>query len=282
MEPASDQSDSETDSNRPPTPKFTTGRFRALLTIRPFVIGCSIAILLLLIILSYLNLIFGILMLGLIVMALLYVYPSNILKTFAQANGYDYLPEGFVDSQTGLIFSIGYGPDFKDIVYGLYGDWPFFLFIYSYSMGQEEDSKRYSRTVLHLNFQAELPALVLRKDNVLQMVVSEGESLKANGYNEKLDLEGDFDKHFQVFIRPDTQEEVLSVLTPDVMELVMQFEKCEIEITADGKLYVYYHSVVRHNQELINAYSIVEALTPKISAYINREQELHPDIKVDS
>jgi hypothetical protein len=279
MNPATEQQNTSPENNPTPTPQLNISRFSRLTSNRPLIIGMLITGLLILGILVFINPIYGITAFCLAFVAFVFIYPDNFLQSFAQANNYTYLDDGFVDEQTGLIFSIGYAPDFREIVYGLYGDWPFFLFIYSYSMGYDENSKRYSRTVLHLNFEAELPAFVLRKQNLLQVVEDEGESLKTNGYTEKLDLEGDFDQYFQVFIRPDTQDDVLSVLTPDVMELVIKLTKCEVEMTADGKLYVYYHSVVRHKQELVDAYSVVETLTPKISAYINRQQQLHPEIE---
>lgn len=199
---------------------------------------------------------------------------GNLFKDFAKANNYTYVAQGFVENQSGVIFSIGFGPAYDDIVYGLYKDWPFFLFLYSYSMGYEENSRRYARTVLSIDFVTELPAFVLRKHKLLQVFEEEGESLKEHGYIEKLALEGDFDTYFQVFIRPDTQVEVLTILTPDVMELVMKLDKYEIEVTADGKIYVYFHSAVRHQQELENTYAIIGTLVPKIQAYLNKQQEL--------
>jgi hypothetical protein len=278
MNPPTEQQQASPDNSPTNTPQLNISRFHRFLSNRPLFFGVLLGGLLILIALVYSNPLYGITAVCLAFVGFVFIYPDNLLKSFAQANHYTYLSDGFVAEQTGLIFSIGYGPAFREIVYGLYGDWPFFLFIYSYSMGYEENSKRYSRTVLHLNFQAELPAFVLRKQNLLQIVEDEGESLKTSGYTEKLNLEGDFDQYFQVFIRPDTEVDVLSVLTPDVMEIIIKLKKCEVETTTDGKLYIYYHRVVRHRQELIEAYSIVEALTPKISTYINREQAIHSDV----
>jgi hypothetical protein len=201
-------------------------------------------------------------------------FSGDLFENFAKSNNYSFMPQGFVVNQTGLIFTIGYGPEFSDIVYGTYKDWPFGLFVYSYSIGDQEDGRRYARTVLEIDFTTALPAFVLRKHKLLQILEEEGESLQSHGYTEKVELEGDFDSYFQVFIRPDSQIEVLTILTPDVMELVMKLDRYEIELTEDGKLYVYFHSVAKRKEELENTYKIVGTLVPKIQAYIDRQASI--------
>jgi len=201
-------------------------------------------------------------------------FSSNILKNFARTNGYRYLAQGFIADQTGLIFTIGYGPEYSDIVYGLYKSWPFGLFVYSYSVSEQENSRRYARTVLVIDFTAPLPAFVLRKHKLLQIFEEEGESLKSHGYTERLALEGDFEDSFQVFIKPDTQVEVLTILTPDSMELIMKLDKYEIEMTNDGKLYVYFHAIAKRKEELANTYMIIGTLIPKIQSYLDRQEAI--------
>jgi hypothetical protein len=202
-------------------------------------------------------------------------YPLDIFWTFAATNNFQFIEDGIVDGQTGYIFSIGFGSEFTDIVFGIYRYWQFCAFIYEYSLTQDEDSRRFSRTVLVINFEYELPSFVLRKHVLLQVFENENESLQLNGYTEIIHLEANVDKYFRVHINADTQIEVLSILTPDVMELVLELNKFEIELTLDGKLYVYNHKVLKSKQRLQDTFSIVASLVPKIEAYSARQAETH-------
>lgn len=259
-------------------PRFDNmGRLRRILLNKLVVAGLLVFVLVLVgpITMTYTNTMYEVVVVCIGFCYLVIFYPNNLLRSFAKDNHYSYLKQGFVDNQTGLIFDIGYAPEFDDIVYGMYRNWVFFLFLYSYSIGYEENSKRYSRTVLSIDFLSPLPSFVLRKHHLLQILEEEGESLRANDYTEKIHLEGDFDDYFQVFIKAETQLDVLTILTPDVMEIVMTLDKYEIEMTSDGKLYIYCHGFMHHKHDLLNTYTIIEALVPKIAAYIGRQQDIH-------
>jgi hypothetical protein len=201
----------------------------------------------------------------------IFINRSSLLKSFAKDNGYNYQKETVIEDQSGLIFGIGNTPEFNDIVYGLYQSWPFFIFLYSYALSYEKDAKRYVTTVMTLDFLTDMPAFVLRKHHLFEILEVESITLKARGYTEMLHLEGDFDDHFQVYIKPSTEVDVLTLLTPDVMQLMLSLDKYEVEMSADGNLYIYCHGVMKHKQDLQNTYAIVEALVPKITAHINPE-----------
>jgi hypothetical protein len=276
MEPSTSSQDNQTAENNPSdTPSRSTAvRLKTFLPTK-HLIFCLVALMIGGFLSAvYLNAFYIMVAICIGILAFVFIYSSDPLKSFAQANNYGFLSYGFLPDQSGLIFDIGYGPEFSDIVYGLYRNWPFYLFVYSYSIDDQESSKRYARTVLSIDCMAPLPSFVLRKYRLLQIFEEEGESLRAHGYTQKIELEGDFDKYFQVFIKPDTQVEVLTILTPDFMELIMKLDQYEIEVTEDGKLYVYYHSTIKRKQDLTDTYAIIETLVPKIEAYVSRQQEI--------
>jgi hypothetical protein len=98
------------------------------------------------------------------------------------------------------------------------------------------------------------------------MYLTEGrmEVLAAQGYTQHLQLEGAFNRYFTVYIRPNTATAVLSLLTPDVMELLVQLRKYEVELSDDGTLYVYSDGYLTEQQELETMYRFMSALAPKI------------------
>jgi hypothetical protein len=67
----------------------------------------------------------------------------------------------------------------------------------------------------------------------------------------------------------------LSILTPDVMQILIGLDKYELELTDNGIFYVYCHGYITKKQALIDIYKIVEAVTPRIGRYATREQVLN-------
>jgi hypothetical protein len=200
-----------------------------------------------------------------------YFYENDLFKAFATTNGFSFVKKGQLINQTGLIFNIGRGQRYEDVVTGSYQGHPLLLFIYRYTIGYGRNSHTFHRGVMSINFGTRLPAFVLRRHH-LAFLEEEGESLKSRGYTEKINLEGDFNKHFQVFIRPTTQDDVLCVLTPDIMEMLIGLDKYEVEMTDNGDLNVYSRSYITKKQGLIDIFKIIEAIAPKIGDYANRQK----------
>lgn len=199
----------------------------------------------------------------------------DIFEAFALSNGYQYQKDGQLSEQTGIMFYISNANMYQNVVYGTYQQWPFYLFNFNYTVGESaQNSHTYFRTVMTINFFTRLPAFFLRKHNVLQMLKEEGEALQSFGYTEKIELEGDFRDHFQVYIEPDTQDDVLAILTPDVMDMLVRLDKYEIEMTEAGDFYIYRHGYIKNQHELADIYVIVEAITQKLGFDIAIKQEL--------
>ena len=204
-------------------------------------------------------------------------YENSLFATFASVNNYSYSKNGSPTSDLdGLIFSIGHSQKSTDIVSGMYKNWNFNLFVYNYTIGSGKNQEKISRAVLNVDFDTTLPAFILRRHrNLISALDNEGESLKTYGYTEKISLEGDFDQHFAVYIRPGSQDNVLSVLTPDVMQILLGLDKYEIELTSAGNFYIYAKKYIENVEALIDAYKILEAVTKPIGLYASVQKDLH-------
>jgi hypothetical protein len=214
--------------------------------------------------------------------AMKYFYENALFKAFAVTNNFSYQKKGSLDNQTGLLFNIGHGTKFHDIVIGTYKNWPFKLFMYVYTIGYGRGSHTYHRAVMSIDFNTSSPTFVLRHHRVIQLFEEEGESLKSNNYTQEVNLEGDFSKHLKVYIKPGTQDEVLSILTPDVMQMLIGLDKYELELTAAGVLYIYSHDYITKKQDLIDIYSIIEAVSPKIATDVYRKETLQNIVQQNS
>ena len=160
-------------------------------------------------------------------------YEQALLKSFAAANNFKYEKDGVPPTQDGMIFSLGHSPNFSGYVSGTYLQWPLRLFLYSYTIGYGKSSSNYTRAVVEVAFGTALPPFVLRRHHIID-IDSEGESLNSKGYTQKVALEGVSKDHFDVHIPPSTQDDVLSVLTPDVIEILEGLGKYEIEMASNG------------------------------------------------
>lgn len=203
-------------------------------------------------------------------------YENNLFGAFARSNNFSYARRGDVLGEQGIIFSVGHTKKFSDVVTGMYKNWTFHLFLYTYTVGYGKNSQTYHRGVMEVDFMTRLPAFVLRRHAFLEAIDTEGESLRAGGYNATLSLEGDFDKHFRVHIVRDTEIDVLEILTPDVMEMLIKLDKYEIEMTRAGTFYIYTRSYIDNKQDLVEIYTILQAIATKIGTYAQRQEELHP------
>lgn len=205
-------------------------------------------------------------------------YENSLFKAFALMNGYQYKDAGGVDNPNGILFNTGHDHHYSDVVSGPYKIWHFLLFICSYTTGYGKNSRDYHRGVMCVDFGIALPSFLLRRHKLLGMLDNEGESLSQNGYTQKLSLEGDFDKHFQVHIKSDNEINVLSLLTPDVMQSLLPLDDYELEMADNGIFYIYTKSYINKKMELIEIYKILDSIAFQIGQYAERQKKLNASV----
>lgn len=201
-------------------------------------------------------------------------YAKGLLKAFAAANNFSYDHNGIVSNQSGHIFYIGQEQTVSDVIEGDYRQLPLQIFVFHYDIGFGKNRRRYNRVVVNVDFGVTLPTFILNRKSIKNLVDNEGDRVKANGYSETLKLEGNFDKHFEVHLPPNTQDGVLMILTPDVMQLLLPLDKYEIEITPSGDFYLYTRKLITKKQDLVEIYKIVELLVNKIASFANIEEKI--------
>jgi hypothetical protein len=191
-------------------------------------------------------------------------YIKNLFPAFANANHYSYEKTGQVNNLNGIIFSVGRARRISQVVTGIYRGLNLLLFRYTYVTGIGRYSRRYRRAVLVANFHTATPAFILRSHKMLQALRSQGESLRARGYTEKINLDERLNQRFQIYTTPNNQARVLAILATDVLERLVAIDRFEIEMTQNGSLYIYSPDSIKGKASLLTMYEIVNVISSKM------------------
>lgn len=180
---------------------------------------------------------------------------KNSLSKFATANGFVFT-SGFSNFQNepGSIFDYGYSRKIGNILSGKLGSYQFRDGTYRYKTESESVSIALSATgvnrsnnqTLYIDFMCielprKLPQIIInsKKEYALQTFYSK---------KQKLSLEGDFYKYFDVYAPQNYETTTLAILSPEVMAFLEDnATHCDIEIV-DSKLYLYWHKGMFENK----------------------------------
>ena len=203
-------------------------------------------------------------------------FDKRLYSAFAKANNFNFNENGVEINPSGSIFNIGREIKFSDMVTGSYDQWPLLLYIYSYSIGYGKNKHTSTQTVMSIAFNCKLPSFMMQKPTSDSEIFKEfyDEIAKKFGGLQRVSLEGNFDKHFSVWINPGTQDDVLSILTPDVMELLLGLDQYEVELTKEGTLYIYSAKDITKKQQLKDMYSVVQTIIPKIARHVALQKNM--------
>jgi hypothetical protein len=117
---------------------------------------------------------------------------------------------------------------------GVFQDKQFNLMIHSYTVGQGKHRRIIDSSVLQVQYLNGLPPFIIdSKTEKISHTIPDA--------YEELNLEGDFNQHFKLFVPTGTQIEVLSIITPDVMRTLIDHCKGQ-DIESLGNLIWYIDS----------------------------------------
>jgi hypothetical protein len=160
-------------------------------------------------------------------------------RSFAALNGWQILPSAPVYPPS--ILDEGHSHQSSEVISGTYNGSKLYTYECQYTVGEGRDSHTYKFTVVALGLPPGLPHLMVRPHQTINT---------PHGLSEKLQLEGDFNKYFQIFTEPHKEVEGRVVLTPDVMDLMInEGKKYTVETDATG-VYVYAANDLRTIKDL--------------------------------
>src|SRR5687767_10750577 len=164
---------------------------------------------------------------------------KRILQQFAADNKLAFTPTIDVTAQSGTMFQHGSLREGKNSMEGEYNDLPFQLFDYEYSTGSGKNRRTHYLTVLSFTLPRKLPHMVI--DSLVEPGANGISTLPIQfDRSQRIELEGDFNRYFDLYAPNKYGISALTVVAPDVMMTLMQHAAlCDIEII-DNKLYFYW------------------------------------------
>ena len=203
--------------------------------------------------------------LGLVLSAVAYFYArSGVYKLkmqqFAQDNNFKYLPQLYKDALEGVLFTKGHSKKATNGIMGSYMGKQFALFDYQYTTGSGKNQHTYYHGVMSVQLPKVFPHILL--DNRRDSSVGSLEFRR----DQRLELEGDFNKTFNVYGPKEYEIEVLQILNPHVMsELLKSPEPVDIEIKGQT-LFIYNRGKNNPNsiQSIFTAFELIEQSTARL------------------
>jgi hypothetical protein len=189
---------------------------------------------------------------------------DEFMRQFAEANGYVFSPVGSSVGLDGALFRLGRDHLVGDTVSGEYLGRPISLFLYSYVTGEGKQRQVHPYTVFRLQFDVEMPDLLLEKKESFFMGELFGQ------LPEHIKLEGDFNKYFSLSIKKGYEVEALEIFTPDVMaELEEKCKGLSLEIV-NNDLFVYDNKTVSKKIDLDALYGVAQYFVQKLGPVLAR------------
>jgi hypothetical protein len=165
---------------------------------------------------------------------------NGTVMAFAEANNLtfmQYLPGADLESKPGTLFDHGHSKYAERIVEGNHAGLPFSLFEYHYATGSGKGRRDYQAMVMEFVLPRTMPHMII--DSVIESHMGSTLPIKFDK-SQKIELEGDFHKYFDLYAPDQYGVSALTVLAPDAMDALLNHAGlCDIEII-DNRLYFYW------------------------------------------
>lgn len=158
------------------------------------------------------------------------------LQRFSEANGFTFSLNRASTAYPGIVFGIGRSPQYTTVVNGAYHGQKFEFGNFYCTVGSGKNSRRRAFGVVEVTLARKLPHILLDSKANNHFGFS---NLPVFNNNQRLQLEGDFNKYFDLYVPGGYQRDALYVITPELMALLIDLgAHYDIEIV-DDRLYIY-------------------------------------------
>lgn len=189
---------------------------------------------------------------------------NGFMAEFARLNNLNYLAKINAKGEIGVIFSRGYYTQAFNEIKGMFLEYPFRLFNYSY----KPDSKNTSNyTVMDLEFESKLPRMYLDAHKNASFLT---------GGLQILPLESnEFNKVFNLYITPNQQLSALQIFSPDVLNCLLDLpDKLDLELI-DNQIYIYEFGLVKTRAQLKAIFKLLSVIVENIKGEIERMKRIN-------
>ena len=184
-------------------------------------------------------------------------YKSQMQHLFtqqiAQVLTFTYAPKGDPATVASTILKAGHDIKMEDVMVGMYQQNPIRIYNYTSTIGYGRGSHTDSYTVFEIAFDKKLPDIVLQPASAFY--VSSDRTI--------VQLEGDFNKYFNLHAPQGYDMEIRVIFQPDLMaDLVDKYRAYSIEIF-QNKVYVL-APVLTNKANFLNTHDLMDSLFTKI------------------
>ena len=189
------------------------------------------------------------------------------MQQVAEKLKYEYLPLLDLSAVNGNLFKIGHSQLIKNAITGFYNNLPIKIFNYNFSIGHGKQKRTFFYTIFEIETKSEMPDMILLRNDFFAFTNLNQLTLG----KEKLNLEGDFNKYFKLYIPKDFQIEALQIFTPDVMaELIDKFKNVDMSIEINSnKIYLFFEKIISKKDEFLLSYGLIQKFSEKFTHNIN-------------
>lgn len=206
-------------------------------------------------------------------------YRKGILyQRFARDNSLRYSHRDISIPQQGAIFTAGHSK-YRQFV--LEGE-QFEFGNYHYTTGSGRSRQSHAWAYLAITLDREMPHMLLdaKKNNASLFGANISNLPHMFKRSQQLQLEGDFNKHFTLYVPPEYEADALYIFTPDVMALLIDHgADCDIEVVGN-QIFVYLPQLFKGEKSQIEfVQTLREALLAKVKKrttnYLRHTDEAH-------
>lgn len=189
---------------------------------------------------------------------------TTALTLFAQRNNFTHSVSDSNTALPGSLFQEGHTQKINNVIAGSLGAFPFRSFEYRYNTGSGKSETTHDAMVFEVSLPRVLPQFVI--DSQLESVLP-----ITFDHAQKIELEGDFHKYFDLYAPDSYGVSALTILAPDAMEVLMQHAAlCDIEVVQD-RLYFYWPVPARSEEQYRQIFETATALLNKIGEALSRK-----------
>jgi hypothetical protein len=195
------------------------------------------------------------------------IHNQKVFTDFAALNNFQYYFEDTRQRSPGTIFNLGDTRKANHIISGQLNNLSFLCYQYSYIIRGGKSAALFDVQIMELTLPQKLPHMII--DSLVENGNGQLSTLNIEfDKSQKLELEGDFYKYFSLYAPDKYGISALTVIAPDVMEVLMKHAStCDIEII-DNKLYFYWPDVAMSGSDYEEKFSTVNEVMRKIQDHL--------------
>lgn len=181
-----------------------------------------------------------------------------MMQQIATSLGYTYATKGDFELH-GALLTAGHSHSVYDVMDGTYNGLRLRIFSHTFIVGYGKSSHSYYETVLQLAYAQMLPRVVL----IPRAIFGTGDVALSSDL-EKVELEGDFNEKFNLYAEHAAQISVREILTPDVMqELMDQYQNARFELDGNTLTFVDMR-LYKDRQQFLNMLALADKLIDRL------------------